>query len=69
MTATNARIFMNALLYLLGMALFAGTFSSCETDGLVSHPEPIRPQGSGGRGDSPGYFAETSSSVSPMRRN
>ena len=54
-------------LLLLSTLLLAG-FTGCQTASSDNAPQPIRPQGSGGRGTSPGMSAETSSSVSQGNR-
>jgi hypothetical protein len=41
---------------------------ACVTEDSDVGPQPIRPQGSGGRGASPGYEAETTSAVSKVDR-
>ncbi len=53
---------MKSIVYLVAAALMASIFASCQTASTQEGPQPIRPQGSGGRGASPGLHAETSSS-------
>jgi hypothetical protein len=43
------------------------TITGCKTADTNENP-PIRPTGSGGRGESPGYRAETSSTDPSTRR-